>query len=135
MSPRASGRVALCSPAQARSRRQDAEELLSAAQATVGATPESRKASTAISVLAAIAAADAVCGAALGRYSRGQDHRAATDLLQTVSPDGPALASALRRVLSHKDDAHYSPEIIGATTAQQVLRATATLVDAARART
>lgn len=135
MSPRAGGRVATCTPAQARSRRQDAEELLGAAEATTGSTPGSRKAATAISVLAAIAAADAICGAALGRYSRGQDHRAASDLLQTVSPDGPALASALRRVLSHKDDAHYSPEVVGTTAAHQVLRATVTLVDAARART
>lgn len=102
-----------------------------AAQATLGDTPESRKAATAVSVLAAIAASDAICGAALGRYSRGQDHRAAVDLLQSVSPDGPALASALRRVLSRKDDAHYSPELISSATAQQVLRSSTTLVEAA----
>jgi hypothetical protein len=33
----------------------------------------------ALSVLAGIAAADAACGAVLGRRSRGQDHRQAAD--------------------------------------------------------
>lgn len=38
-----------------------------------------------LAVLAGIAASDAICCVRLGRYHRGDDHRQATELLQTES--------------------------------------------------
>lgn len=61
----------------------------------------------ALAVLAGIAASDAVCCAVLGRRHRGQNHRDAATLLETVEPNGPTMAKDLRRLLSRKDDAHY----------------------------
>lgn len=57
-------------------------------------------------VLAAIAFADAVCLARLGRRSTDTDHGKAAQLLSTV--DRPA-ADALRRLLAYKTQAHYGP--------------------------
>lgn len=47
-------------------------------------------------VLAAIAASDAICCLKLGRYHAGEDHRAATKLLEQVRPDGQQLAKRPR---------------------------------------
>jgi hypothetical protein len=41
-----------------------------------------------LAILAGIAASDAICCVRLGRYHRGDDHRGATELLQTATPDG-----------------------------------------------
>ncbi|WP_141711441.1 hypothetical protein [Jiangella alba] len=60
-----------------------------------------------LAVLAGIAASDAVCCVVLGRRSRGQDHRQATELLKGVTEVGDAMARDLSRLLSVKDDAHY----------------------------
>lgn len=60
-----------------------------------------------LAVLAGIAAADAACCAALGRRHRGQNHGDAASLVETVEPNGPAMAKDLRRLLGRKDDAHY----------------------------
>jgi hypothetical protein len=61
----------------------------------------------ALAVLAGIAASDAACCKALGRRSRGQDHRAAIALLEQVTPGGKQAARSLNRLLSLKDEAHY----------------------------
>ncbi len=45
------------------------------------ATQTETHVAAALAVLAAIAATDAICGLSLGRYSRGQDHDSAADLL------------------------------------------------------
>lgn len=60
-----------------------------------------------LAVLAGIAAADAACCTALGRRSRGQDHRDAEQVVAEVPVVGGDMAKALRRLLNLKDDAHY----------------------------
>jgi hypothetical protein len=60
-----------------------------------------------LAVLAGIAASDAICCVRLGRYHRGDDHRRATELLETATPDGRDLAVRLERLLGLKDTAHY----------------------------
>lgn len=132
MSPRANGRVAVCTPAEADARRRLARFLLTAAESTMSATdPAQAQAAAAIAVTSAVAASDAICGRALGRYSRGQDHQQAIALLRTVEPGGVALANAYSRVIASKDDAQYSPVVMGVTKAQQVLRSATALVEAA----
>jgi len=51
-----------------------------------------------LAVLAGIAGSDAICDARLGRIHRGDDHRAAQDLLQQATPDGKKLAAVLGRL-------------------------------------
>ena len=49
--------------------------------------PASRSVSAALAVLSGIASADAACCAALGRRSRGEDHREAVALLRQIVPE------------------------------------------------
>lgn len=85
----------------------------------------------ALAVLAGIAAADAACCAALGRRSRGQDHRQAVSLLAQVTPHGPAMARDLDRLLAVKDDAHYGLLQVSGPRAVAALRQARRLVDTA----
>jgi hypothetical protein len=68
--------------------------------------PESRSVAAALAVLAGIAASDAACCAALGRRSRGDDHRQAAALLREIV-DGDRAATALLDLLNLKDTAQY----------------------------
>lgn len=133
MSPRARGRVTDCTPAQARTRRQQARAFLDVADLVLAepATKAETHVAAALAVLAAIAATDAICGLSLGRYSRGQDHSSAADLLDTVDLVDPTLPAKLRKVLVAKDLAHYSPQLLGVREARAVVRNAATLVEAA----
>lgn len=85
----------------------------------------------ALSVLAGIAASDAACCAALGRRSRGQDHRQAIDLVQQAGADGKELANALRRLLDLKDNAHYGMRFVTAEQARAAFRNASKLVEGA----
>jgi hypothetical protein len=69
--------------------------------------PASRSVAAALAVLSGIASADAACCAALGRRSRGEDHREAVALLQQIVPAGDRAAAALVELLDLKDAAHY----------------------------
>jgi hypothetical protein len=68
--------------------------------------PESRSVAAALSVLSGIAASDAACCAALGRRSRGDDHRQAASMLREIV-DGDRAAKALLDLLNLKDTAQY----------------------------
>ena len=85
----------------------------------------------ALAVLAAIAAADAVCGLKLHRYSRGQDHAQAVALLETVDVDDSSLPAKLRRILASKDSVHYSPHLVSDSAARSLVRQAQALVVAA----
>lgn len=82
-------------------------------------------------VLAAIAAADAICCLRLGRYHVGDDHRAATMLLTRVRPDGQQLAKDLAKVLAINDQVHYSGDPLPDHRLKSVLRSADRLVDVA----
>lgn len=133
MSPRARGRVTDCTPAQARTRRQQARAFLDVADLvlTEPATQTEPHVAAALAVLAAIAATDAICGLSLGCYSRGQDHDSAADLLDTVDLADTKLPAKLRKVLAGKDLAHYSPRLVAKREAQAMVRNAAALVEAA----
>jgi hypothetical protein len=132
---RSSGRTQTCSKEQGRRRLGHARKFLDVAKMTAGEAGDLEYASTAaaLAVLAGIAAADAACCAALGRRSRGQDHQQATKLIEQVEPGGPQAASALRRLLSLKDEAHYGFFDVGGQDLQAAIRQAEALVDFAAA--
>jgi hypothetical protein len=107
-------RVTDCTPALARSRLQQAEAFVMAADlvisdATNTATPG---VAAALAVLAGIAASDAACCAKLKKRSRGQDHAEALKLLRTVVPHGEAMAKDLGRLLAAKDESQYGVTLL-----------------------
>lgn len=133
MTPRQAGRVQQCGAADARNRWEQARAFLDVAE-LVGAEPDelaSPSVAAALAVLAGIAASDAVCCAALGQRSRGQDHRRAADLLTQVAPAGEAMARDLERLLTIKDDAHYGLLHVSGQRATTALKQARRLVEAA----
>jgi hypothetical protein len=85
--------------------------------------------SSALAVLAGIAAADAACCNALGRRARGQDHHEAGALVEQVAPGGKKAAKALGRLLSLKDEAHYGLFDVGGQQLKSALRQASDLVE------
>lgn len=81
-------------------------------------------------VHAGIAAADVVCAARLGEYSRGENHDEAVALLSAVDKN---LAGHLRALLTMKTLAGYSHSPVSADRARRAGRAMAALLEAARA--
>lgn len=75
-------------------------------------------------VLAAIAAADAICGSVLGECSNEQDHRTATSLLKRV-PGGEVLATKLHRLLADKTALQYGGFCTDAVARTSISQATA----------
>jgi hypothetical protein len=85
-----------------------------------------------LAVLAGIAASDAICASRTGRIPRGEDHRSATDLLRSATPDGTKPASALTRLVDLKDEAHYGVTVVPMTKARSAVRWAEQLVSRAR---
>lgn len=77
MSPRQSGRIVTCAPAECRSRRDQARAFLEVAELVLTEDRREAHVAAALAVLAGIAATDAICGLSLGKWSRGQDHNQA----------------------------------------------------------
>lgn len=85
-----------------------------------------------VSVLAGIAATDAICLAARGERSSEPDHVAAIAVLRKVDP---ALADELSKLVALKPGAHYGTSFIGDGDRTRALRAAGKLVLEARDRT
>jgi hypothetical protein len=122
-----------CDGAHARTRLEHARSFLAVAE-LVGTEQDeiaSASVSTALAVLAGIAAADSICCAELRMRSRGQDHKQAGNLLSTVIPDGQSMARDLARLLAIKDDAHYGLLDVGTQRAKVAIRQARNLVEAA----
>ncbi len=103
------GRTEPCDRAQARTRLDHAQKSLEVAElaADEAEIPASRSVAAALAVLSGIASSDAACCAALGRRSRGEDHRDAAALLSQIVPDGGRAADALSELINVKDTAQY----------------------------
>jgi hypothetical protein len=129
---RGPARVTRVTPEQARTRRAQSRAFLDVAELVLDepATRSETHVAAALAVLAAIAAADAICGLRLGHHSRGQDHRQAIDLLATVDLPDPSLPAKLGRVLAAKDNAHYSPRLVSASDARGLVAGARALVEA-----
>lgn len=78
-------------------------------------------ASTSLAIHAAINAADAVCGARIGRRAAGQGHHEVLSLLQEAGADGAAIAKDLQRLLPLKTRVEYEPDAIAQGTASKAL--------------
>jgi len=133
MSPRPTGRTQTCGSEHARVRLSQASAFLEVAELVGSEQDELATPGTAaaLAVLAGIAASDAVCCAALGRRSRGQDHQQAVSLLTQVAPDGPEMARDLERLLAVKDDAHYGLLHVSGQRAAAALKQARRLYEAA----
>jgi hypothetical protein len=110
VSPRKESRTARCAKQEATVRLDQARKFHEASELveTEADTLQSAASVAAsLAVLAGIAASDAACCAALGRRARGQDHKAAVDLLRQVEPGGAEAAAKLDRLLDIKDTAQY----------------------------
>lgn len=81
-----------------------------------------------------IAAADAICCAALGEHAQGESHSDAVQLLAQVNPGGGELGLDLQTLLGLKTRAGYSYEPVNAEMRKRPRRAATRLLDAARER-
>lgn len=84
-----------------------------------------------LAVLAGIAASDAICSRRLGLIHRGDDHRAAAELLRQATPDGDKLAATFLRLIDVKDAAHYGVVVVAAGRARDTVRWAMRLVERA----
>lgn len=129
MTPRSISRMQPCGEAEALVRLAHAHKFLEVADLIADADDaDYASASAALAVLAGIAASDAACCRALGRRSRGQDHREAASLVARVQPDGRRAANSLRRLLDMKDEAHYGFFDVSGQHLQTALRQARALV-------
>jgi hypothetical protein len=105
---RRGGRTQPCGREHARTRLENARKALEVAElaAAEREIPASRSVAAAVAVLSGIASADAACCAALGRRSRGEDHREAAALLRRIVGADRA-ARALVDLVNLKDTAQY----------------------------
>jgi hypothetical protein len=119
---RGKDRTRPCSSADARQRLRQAHAYLETAELVDSegdgaADSDFTHVAAGVAVLAAIAAADALCCHALGERARGQDHRSAADLLRGIrlgsgnhrsqEQHSRRLADALLTALDLKDESHY----------------------------
>lgn len=115
-------RAADCTHAQGRSRLQQAEAFMTAADLVLcDDTDTAPGVAAALAVLAGIAASDAACCSKLGKRSRGRDHREAVELLRTVLPHGSEMAKDLGRLLAAKDESHYGSSLVDRAKARRLI--------------
>lgn len=81
-------------------------------------------------VLSGIAAADAICGHALGVTARGEAHEEALGLLRSVASVGASSTNDLRRLLAVKTSSSYSAMMLSSATADDAVRWASRLLDA-----
>jgi hypothetical protein len=134
VTPRAQSRTTPCNRQQAGQRLRQAEGFLRWAQAALADKGDEVNLDVAASlaVLAGIAASDALCGKALGYYSRGQSHADAANLIRSIQPGGTDLAGRFTQLVANKNDAQYAPETMGESSAKAAVRQAADLVSGAK---
>jgi len=128
------GRYSDCSTSQARTRLGHAELYLDVARLVLAdETGSGSTVATGNAVLAGIAAADAICCAAVGKRYRGADHREAAAYRERVTGE-QKLGQALRDLADYKDGAHYGLANVKTQRARAATRRAELLVRAARDR-
>ena len=76
---------------------------------------------TSMAVLAGIAAADAICGKALGVRSKSSNHSDAVSLLNRAH-DGVSVANQLRALIDVKSAAAYEPQMVTKKRSAEALK-------------
>ncbi|WP_150118361.1 hypothetical protein [Cellulomonas sp. B6] len=107
-----------------------ARTYLDVAELAVTEDEPHRQVAAGLAALAAIAAADAVCGHRTGDCYAGQDHARAGELLERTQPDGAELARHFRAVIRDKSAAHYGTDYLTVERVTAMLRHARHLVDA-----
>jgi hypothetical protein len=130
MTPRTTGRTRACSHADAEARLEVAREYQEVAELVLGEGHVETTVATGNAVLAAIAAADAICCSLAGQMHRGPDHRAAATYLEQVTGNA-ALASRLRDVVDLEDQSHYGVQSVLLRRARVAVRKSRQLIEAA----
>lgn len=117
------GRTRSCGSGEAWDRFQHAQRFLETAELVLEDTTREGYAnvSGALAVLAGIAIADAVCCEVLGRQHRGEDHRAASELLRQVAQVGEQMAKDLDRLLAIKDKTSYQSGFLARADARKAV--------------
>ena len=120
--------------AEARARLRAAQAFLEVAELVLDepGREEFANVSAGLSVLAGIAAADAICARGLGEIHRGQRHPDAAALVERAVPDGAKLAATFLRLIDLKDTAHYGVMAVAPGKAGDAARWARLLVDRAR---
>jgi hypothetical protein len=125
-------RTVACTIREARQRLTTARAYLEAAELILGdERHEFSSVAAGNAVLAGIAAADAICGKGQRKCFRGEDHRQASELLETAFFDGPKCKKVLLRLLDLKDAAHYGFQDFSRVSARKAVKLARELVDSA----
>lgn len=120
--------VRSASPAEGRGRRKVAATYLEVAELIEAEDGAAVNVCVGVAVLAGIAAADAICVAALGERHAGSDHRGAARLLQRVDRK---LAHQLSDLIEVKARSHYGADLLTHRDRVKALRCARTLVEEA----
>ncbi len=80
--------------------------------------------------MAGIAIEDAVCCEVLGRRHRGEDHRAASELLRQVAGVGGRMAKDLDRLLAIKDKTSYQSGFLARADARKAVGRARRMIEA-----
>jgi hypothetical protein len=125
-------RTAECGRSEGTIRLEQARKFYEVAELVESEVPtlaSSSSVAASLAVLAGIAACDAACCVAMGRRSRGQDHKVAVDLVRQVEPGGTDAARKLDRLLDLKDTAHYGVMYVSGADLKTAMRNAKGLVD------
>ena len=118
-------------PGEGRGRRQVAEKYLEVASLIDSEDGAAINVCVGVAVLAGIAAADAICAAALGERYSGPDHEVAVEVLTRVDAK---LGKQLRDLVTMKTTSHYGFGLLTASQRKAALRCATALVADARLR-
>lgn len=130
---RRAGRTSACSRSDAVRRLAHADAFLALAEIDpFSQSGPVRSASVSNAVLAAIAAADAICCVRIGVRSSGEDHGSAARLLLDAGASGAAAAERLSSLVGVKTKAQYESVDPSVSEAKRALRSAREIVAIAR---
>jgi hypothetical protein len=118
-------------PGEGAGRRRVAEKYLEVADLIDAEDGAAINVCVGVAVLAGIAAADAICAAALGERYSGPDHDVAVEVLSRVDSK---LGKQLRDLVALKSLSHYGFNLLTSAQRKTALRCAASLVAEARLR-
>jgi hypothetical protein len=118
-------------PGEGRGRRQVAEKYLEVASLIDSEDGTAINVCVGVAVLAGIAAADAICAAALGERYSGPDHDIAVEVLSRVDSK---LGKQLRDLVTLKTTSHYGFSLLTPSQRKTAIRCATALVADARLR-
>ena len=130
MTPRSGPRMQSMTAAEVQVRSEAARKFLEVAHMVEDDTsdPALPRVTSALAVLAGIAASDAICGHVLKEQPQRQDHQEAVRVLAGVRGAGE-LATSLRRLLADKTTSQYGTTYMTAQKASAMVRYAEKLVE------